>query len=156
MTIATARGLAWSLAVLAALGPATPMHAQVGVGTWVRRPTATMVAMTMEVEACCDGGRRMTYHIDINGTETLLTVASRFDGSDADVLLAGKPSGETMAITRLDDHHVSTVVKLNGKPFGTSEATLSPDGKVLTVVNDFSLSVGGNPAGKTTETWVRQ
>jgi len=98
----------------------------------------------------------MTYHIDINGTETLLTVASRFDGSDADVLLAGKPSGETMAITRLDDHHVSTVVKLNGKPFGTSEATLSPDGKVLTVVNDFSLSVGGNPAGKTTETWVRQ
>jgi hypothetical protein len=154
--IATARSLACSLALLGALGPGSALHAQVGVGTWVRKTTDSMPAMTMTVEACCSGGRRLTYHIDINGTETLLTVASPFDGSDADVLMAGKPSGETMAITRVDDHHVFTVVKMNGKPFGTSKATLSADGKVLTVLSDFSSSAGGQQIGKYTETWVRK
>jgi hypothetical protein len=81
------------------------------------------------VEACCGGGRRLTYHLDINGTETILTVESRFDGSEAVVLTGGKPSGETKAITRIDDHRTSTVVKMNGKLFGTSKATLSADEK---------------------------
>ena len=156
MTIGTARRLVCSIVLLGALGPAKPLHAQVGVGTWVRKATDSMTAITMKVEACCDGGRRLTYHFDINGTATLLTVESRFDGSDAEVLIAGKPSGETMAITRVDDHHTSTVVKLNGKPFGTSESTLSADGKVLTVINEFSGSVGGQRVGKTTETWMRK
>jgi hypothetical protein len=112
--------------------------------------------MTMTVEACCNGGRRLIYHFDINGTETILSVESAFDGSEAEVLIAGKPSGETMAITHVDDHHTSTVVKLNGKEFGTSKATLSADGKVLTVVNDYSSSVGGQMAGKSTETWTHK
>jgi hypothetical protein len=115
-----------------------------------------MTHMTMTVETCCNGGRRLTYHFDINATVTTLTVESRFDGSEADVLIAGKPSGETMAITRVDDHHIATVVKLNGKPFGTSNATLSADGKVLTVLNEYSSSAGGQPVGKSTETWVRE
>lgn len=72
------------------------------------------------------------------------------------MLIAGKPSGETMGITRVDDHHTSTVVKLSGKPFGTSKSTLSADGKVLTVIDDFSSSAGGQPVGKSTETWVRK
>ena len=110
----------------------------------------------MTVEACCHGGRRLSYHFDVNGTETILLIESPFDGSEAPVLINGKPSGETMAITRVDDHHLATVVKLNGKPFGTSNATLSPDGKVLTVLNEYSSSVGGNTAGKVTEIWERQ
>jgi hypothetical protein len=110
--------------------------------------------MTMTVEACCNGGRRLIYHVDINGTETILEVASPFDGSEAEVLIGGKPSGETMEITRIDDHHLATIMKLNGKPFGTSKATLSADGKVLTVLNDFASSVGGQTVGKSTETWV--
>ena len=156
VTIATARSLVCSVALLTALGPASPLHAQIGVGTWVRKVTDSMHAMTMKVEACCHGGRRLSYHFHINSTETVLTLESPFDGSEADVLVAGKPSGETMAITRVDDHHLSTIVKLNGKAFGTSKATLSPDGKVLTVVNEFSSSAGGQQVGKTTETWVRQ
>jgi hypothetical protein len=156
MTIATARGLVCSVVLLSALGPARPLHAQIGVGTWVRKATDSMPPMTMTVEACCKGGRRLIYHFDINGTETILSVESAFDGSDAEVLVAGKPSGETMAITRVDDHHTSTVVKLNRKEFGTSKATLSADGKVLTVVNDFSSSVGGQLVGKSTETWTHK
>ena len=108
----------------------------------------------MTIEACCNGGRRLVYHlVDL---KTVMTIESRLDGSEAPVLVDGKPSAETMAINRVDDHHSITVVKMNGKPFGTSSATLSADGKTITVANDFSASVGGHPAGKFTETWVRK
>lgn len=154
MTIATVRGLVCSVVLLGVMSPARPLHAQMGVGTWVRKTTGSMPSMTMTVEACCNGGRRLIYHF--NGIETTLSLESAFDGSEAAVLIAGKPSGETMAITRVDDHHISTVVKLNGKEFATSKATLSADGKVLTVVNDVSSSVGGQTVGKSTETWTRK
>jgi hypothetical protein len=106
MTIATAQSLVCSIVLLSALGPARPPQAQIGVGTWVRKATDSMTAMTMTVEACCNEGRRLTYHFDINGTETILTVESRFDGSDAEVLIAGRPSGETMG------SHVLTTITL--------------------------------------------
>jgi hypothetical protein len=154
MTIATVRGLVCSVVLLGVLSPARPLHAQIGVGTWVRKATGSVSTMTMTVEACCNGGRRLTYHF--NGAETTLSVESAFDGSEAEVLIAGKPSGETMAITRVDDHHTSTVVKLNGKAFGTSKATLSADGKVLTVVNSYSSSAGGQAVGESTETWTHK
>lgn len=56
----------------------------------------------------------------------------------------------------VDPRHTVTVVKMNGKPFGVSKGSLSADGKVLTVDNDYSASVGGNPAGKYTEVWLRK
>ena len=103
--------------------------------------------MTMNIAACCNGGRRLTYHVDINGTETLLFVETKLDGSEAPVMMNGKASGETMAITRVDAHHASTVLRMNGKPFGTSQATLSADGRTLTVLDDFSSSVGDPQVG---------
>ena len=154
---ATARRLACSVVLLSVLGPAGSLHAQIGVGTWVRKTTDSMPgSMTMTVEACCNGGRRLTYHINMGGTSTIMTLASPFDGSEAAVIVAGKPSGETMAITRVDDHHIATVVTMNGKPFGTSKATISPDGKTITVLNDFSSSAGSPTSGKFTEIWVKQ
>ena len=153
MTMVTARSFAGGVALLGALGSAKALHAQIAVGTWVRKSPASVPAMTMTVEACCNGGRRLIYHT-LNGTATLLSIESRFDGSEAPVLVAGKPSGETMAIKRVDDHHVSTVLKMNGKLFGTSKATLSADGKTMTIINDFTSSTGGQPAVKNTETWV--
>lgn len=157
MTIVTARSLACGVAILGVLGFARPMHAQLGVGTWVRKSTESMPgSMTMRVEACCHGGRRLIYDIDMNGTKMLLTLDSPFDGSEVPVLVNGKPSAETMAIKRLDDHHLFTVVKMNGKPFGTSKAALSADGKTLTVLNDYSSAAGGQQVGKNTEIWVRK
>ena len=135
MTIATATRLACSVVLIGVPGPAGSLHAQIGVGTWVKKTTDSMPgSLTMTVEACCHGGRRLTYHI---------------------VMVAGKPSGETMAITRVDDHHIATIVNMNGKPFGTSTATISPDGKTITVLNEFS-SGGAQQAGKFTEIWVKQ
>jgi hypothetical protein len=112
--------------------------------------------MTMTIEACCNGGRRLTYRTEVNGKAAVLVLETRLDGKEAPVLLDGKPSGETMAITRVDAHHATNVLKLNGTQFGTSKATLSADGKTLTVENDFSSASGGQAVGKSTEIWVKQ
>ena len=140
--------------VLLALGAARPLHAQLGIGTWVRQDSSSSSGITMDVAACCHGGYRLTYHFQ--GSATAMTVESPFDGTEVPVLINGQPSGETMAITRVDTYHTSTVVKMNGQPFGTSRSTLSADGKTLTVVNEFATAAGGQAAGKHTEVWVRK
>jgi hypothetical protein len=140
-----------------ALVSASSLQAQMEIGTWVRQDSTSKAgSITMDVEACCNGGRRLTYHVVMGQTTALLTVDSPFDGTEVPVLVNGKPIGETMAIKRVDARHASTVVKMNGAPLGTSEATLSTDGKTLTVLNDFSSSAGGQKAGKSTEIWVKQ
>jgi hypothetical protein len=142
------------VALLVLLGGVPTLSAQIGVGTWVKDSST----LTMKVEPCCgSNGRRLTYTIPMSNTATvLMTVDSPFDGTEVPVLIGGKPSGETMAIKWVDDHHTFTVLKMNGKPFGTSKATLSADRKTLTVENDMSASVGGQQAGKSTEVWVKQ
>jgi hypothetical protein len=82
-----------------------------------------------------------------------LTVDSPMNGTEVPALIAGKPTGETMAIKRLDDHHYSAIVKMNGKPFGTSSATVSADNKTMTVDSAFGI---GSQTQKTIETWVRK
>jgi hypothetical protein len=54
-----------------------------------------------------------------------------------------------MAIKRVDDRHYSAVVKMNGQPFGTSNGTVSADGKSMTVDSVYQGT-------KTSETWVRK
>ena len=133
----------------------TTASAQLGVGTWTRQADPKMPGeMTMTVEECCNGGRRLTYRF--SSMKQIMTVESPFNGQEVPVLLDGKPSGETMAITRLDPRHTSTIIKMNGKPFGTSKAELSADGRTITVENEFSASVGGNPAGRKTEVWTKK
>jgi len=150
------RNFGWTVALLGALGTAQPLHAQLEIGTWVRKAATSGPAMTMKIEACCNGGRRLSYRTTVNGKATVLVLETRLDGKEAPVLMDGKPSGETMAITRVDAHHATNVLKLNGTQFGTSKATLSADGKTLTVENDFNSASGGQPVGKTTEVWVKQ
>jgi hypothetical protein len=76
------------------------------------------------------------------------------------VLVGGKPSAETMAIKRVDDRHVITIVKMNGKAFGTSKATLSADANTITVENEYAMGGAGQGAGqpptKSTEIWIRK
>ncbi len=156
MTPTTAARLACGIAMFV-LTSAGSLHAQMEIGTWVRKDTASKAPnMTMDVEACCHGGRKLTYHVAMGENKALITVESPFDGTEAPVLMNGKPTGETMAIKRVDARHASTVLKMNGTEFGTSEATLSADGKTLTVLNDLTASGGGQQAGKRTEIWVKQ
>jgi len=153
MTTIRAKSIASGLALLGALGLASSLQAQTGVGRWVKQSEASHpAAMTMTIEACCKGGRRVTYRMA--GSAMVMTVTSPFDGSDSPVLVDGKPSGQTMGIKWVDDHHTITVLKMNGKTLGTSKAAFSKDGKMITVENDITSTAGGQTVGKQTETWV--
>lgn len=130
-------------------------HAQMAVGTYVRQVTpSTPGVMTVTVEPCCNGGRRLTYHF--GDMKQVMVIESPFNGREVPVMVDGKPSGETMAIQRVDARHTSAIVKMNGKPFGVSKCTISADGRTLSVDNEYSASVGGGAAGKSKETWVRK
>jgi hypothetical protein len=129
------------------------VSAQLEIGTWLRKAAPNQPSMTLKIETCCGHiGRKLTYSV----TGATMTLASGMDGRDAALSVNGKPTGETMAITRVDAHHATTVIKMNGSKIGTSKATLSEDGKTLTVESELTTTAGGNPAGKQTEVWVKQ
>jgi hypothetical protein len=85
----------------------------------------------------------------------MMTIESALDGSEVPVLVGGKPSGETMAIKRIDSRHTLTDIKMDGKAFGTSRAEISADGNMVTVKNTTAGHAGQEPS-TTTETWVKQ
>ena len=151
---AATKQLIGSLVFVSAVGWAGQAQAQLGPGTWVRTD-AQGNGITMTVEACCNGGLRLIYHIPAMGGQppVTMTVDSPMNGTEVPALIGGKPSGETMAIKRVDDRHYSAVVKMNGNPFCTSNGTLSADGKTLTVE---SVSQMGGRTEKIVETWVRK
>jgi hypothetical protein len=132
--------------------------AQIAVGTWVKRGTSTG-AMTMLVENA-GTGLRLTYRIvAAAGTATapiILTVTTGLDGKDAPVIINGKPSGETMAIRRIDATHTFALLKLQGSEFGRSTSEISPDGRILKVENDITAAAGGRSVGKQIEYWDRR
>jgi hypothetical protein len=145
----TTRRMICCAALLSSVGWASEAHAQIGVGTW-ERTDAQGKGITMTVEVCCGGGRRLIYHVPTPGQPPMtLTVDSPMDGTEVPAVMGGKPSGETMAITRVDDRHYKAVVKINGQPHTTSNGTLSADGKTLTVEST-------SQAGRVIETWIRK
>jgi hypothetical protein len=142
------------IGVLVALTFGRPLQAQFSVGTWVQ--TAPMKGLTMTVEECCNGGRRLIFHVTMGQKSQTMTVESRFDGSDSPILVDGKPNGETMALKRADARLTTTVFKRNGKVFRTSTAAESADGRTLTVENEFIDATDGRVTGKMTETYARK
>jgi hypothetical protein len=81
-----ANRIACGAVLLWALTSAPSLNAQLGLGTWVRKPDASAPAgMTMIVEPCCNRGRRITYHIPPK--DMVMTVESQLDGRDAAVML---------------------------------------------------------------------
>ena len=142
-------------AFLLALGWAGQAHAQLGVGTTWLRTDAKGKGIILTVEACCNGGLRLIWQIPSMGGQpaSTMTVDSPMNGTEVPALIGGKPTGETMAIKRVDDHHYSAIVKMNGQPFGTSNGTVSADNKTMTVDSVFGI---GGQAQKTIETWVRK
>jgi hypothetical protein len=103
------------------------------VGTWVRRPNKDGGSSTMIIEAA-GTGRKLTFKVAVagGGTATMI-VTTQLDGKDAPVSVDGKPSGETMAIRRVDDRHAINILKMNGNPMMTQKSELSADGKVIKV-----------------------
>jgi hypothetical protein len=138
------------VAFLWAVSCASPAHAQLGIGEWVRSDAAGK-GMTMTVETCCKGGYRLTYHLPIGRgqPQLIVTVDLPMDGTEVPTMTAGKPTGQTMSAKRVDDRHYTGVVKQNGQVYLTNTATLSADGKTLTIEDKV--------AGQTvTETWMKK
>jgi hypothetical protein len=133
-----------------------PAHAQFAAGTtWVRTDAAGK-GIILTIEACCNGGLRLIYHLPPMGNQpssTLMTVDSPLDGSEVPALVAGKPSGETMALKRVDAQHYSAIVKMQGQASMTFNATVAADGKTMTVEG---VPTSGPSTAKITETWVRK
>ena len=151
----TAKRFVGVVAVLWAIGSIAVVRAQLGVGTWSQTIDGKPTGMTMTVEVCCGSGYRLTYHVATGGG-IIMTVESALDGKDAPVMMAGKPSGETFAMRRIDATHISTVMKMNGQQIGTSKASLSADGKTLTVETDMTTAGPGQSSGKVTEIWTKK
>jgi hypothetical protein len=135
---------------------AASARAQIAPGTWIKR--GGHPAMIMIVEPA-GSGLKITYRmIGADGkpmSQNLMTVVTMLDGKEAVVLVDGKPTDETMAVKRIDASHTITVVKMQGKEFGTSKLEASADGKVLKVEN-YTASYAGQPAKVTTEYWDKQ
>jgi hypothetical protein len=135
-------------------GWASQAHAQALVGSWLRTDLPGK-GIRLTVTTCCNGGLRLVYNIPAAQGQPAATMSidSPMDGTEAPTLVGGKPSGQTMAIKRVDDRHYTAVVKVEGKPFGTSNGTVSADGKTITVEGVYGA---GGQSQKVTETWVRQ
>src|SRR5262245_45097769 len=121
-------------ALVVCLAFAQPLWAADWYGTWTSR---SHPLMTMTIEPWGVGGSRITYNIKMDPKDAammkmdpkdaVMIIESALDGSEVPVMVGGKPSGETMAIKRLDDRHTFTVIKMNGQPFGTSKCEMSGD-----------------------------
>ena len=141
-------------ALLLLVGESPVAAADSPVGSWVKKAEAGKPVMTLDIEEWSPGKAKLTWHIA--QANMVLTIVLPLDGTSAPLLINGKPSGETMSTKLVDKLHTTTTVKMNGKPFGTSKATFSADYKTMTVENEYSESMGGNQAGKTTEVWRRK
>ena len=136
------------IAVVACLlGLSALVHADgLPTGTWVRRNPLPDGPTSLSVEAA-GSGRKLTYRFaDPN---KVMTIVTQLDGKDAPVLLNGQPTGQTMAIKRIDDRHVFAVVKFQGNEGSNAKSELSADGKVLKVENMLPSSAGA--AGRVIE-----
>ena len=103
-------------------------------------------------------GWKLTYKVvgPTAAASTVSTVLTPLDGKEAPVLVNGEPSGQTMAIKRIDSRHTVSVQKFQGKEAGTSKAEISPNGKVLTVENECATSNPTGQVGKQIQYWDRQ
>lgn len=124
-------------------------QAQLAVGSWVSRENPKM---TMVVEAM-GAGYNITYRFPTaDGKSATMTLKTTFDGNETDFLINGKPTGQTYVGKRIDSHHVTGIVKMDGRMSATTKSELSADGNTITVEND-STAMGG---GKKIEHWDRR
>ncbi len=120
-------------------------------GTWVRR-ASDGVHSTLIIEPI-GAGRKLTFTIEQPGApSTTMIATTQLDGKDAIVSVNGKPSGQTMAIRALDDHHFANILKINGNTFATQKSELSPDGK--TIKTESTPTAPGQP--NTVEYWDKK
>ena len=126
-------------------------------GTWVLRENPPGGQLTMTVEEVGTGWK-LTYKVvgPTAAASTVSTVLTPLDGKEVPVLVNGEPSGQTMAIKRIDSRHTVTIVRYQGKERSVAKSEISPNGKVLTVETEYAATNPIGLAGKQIERWNRQ
>jgi hypothetical protein len=90
-----------------------------------------------------------------DGTAFSYGFTSKWDGKDAEVTGTGSPSGaDHIAIKQVDSHTLSATLKKGEKTIGTSSATVSQDGKMLTLTTK-ATDANGKPV-KTVSVYDKQ
>jgi hypothetical protein len=96
-------------------------------------------------------GDTVTYKFDgvgADGSAITYGFASKLDGKDSEVTGNGMPYGaDHVAIKQVNSHETSATMKKGDKAVGTSSATVSHDGKMLTLT-----SKGTDAEGKSVKT----
>lgn len=80
--------------------------------------------------------------IAADGKEHTSTMTFEADGKP--YAMTGNPAIDTVAVTRVNSHTVTSVQTKGGAPAGTSVRHVSKDGKTLTLTQKGTLAAGGN------------
>jgi hypothetical protein len=127
------------------------------IGTWKMNPEkskypAGMAPKSLTRTVSADGDT-VTYKFEgtgADGTAFSYGFASKYDGKDSEITGTGMPFGaDHIAIKQLNSHMLSATMKKGDKAAGTSSATVSHDGKTLTLT-----SKGTDATGKPVKTVV--
>ena len=146
--------LPFALFVLAITSAAHADMGVLGVGTWVQRNG--VLVLTVEQAGAA---RKLTYRTrgpDGKFMKGELTLVTMGDGKDSPMLVDGKPTGQSLAIRKVDANHTHTVMKLNGKDCGTSRSEISADGKVMKSEDEYTNPACGMVGKKPVNMWDRK
>ena len=146
--------LCFTLSLLAVVAVARADMGILPLGTWVQRNG--VLVLTVEQAGAA---RKLTYKTrgpDGKFMQGELTLVTMGDGKDSPMLVDGKPTGQALAIRKVDANHTHTVIKLNGKDCGTSRAEISADGKVMKSEDEYTNPACGMVGKKTVNYWDKK
>jgi hypothetical protein len=153
------RGLTFFAVTLVCLTLAGSLFGQstAFVGTWKMsleksKFPAGMAPKSLTRTVSADGDT-VTYKFEgvgADGAAIAYGFSSKYDGKDSEITGNGMPFGaDHIAIKQLNSHMLSSTMKKGDKAAGTSSATVSHDGKTLTLT-----SKGMDASGKPVKTVV--
>ena len=124
------------------------------VGTWKLNLEKSKYAagqapksLTRTVSADGDAVTYKFEGVGADGTAFSFSFTSKYDGKDAEVTGAGMPYGaDHIAIKQVNSHETTATLKKGDKVVGSSTATVSHDGKMVTLT-----SKGTDANGKPTK-----
>ena len=106
-------------------------------GTWKLNTAATngmVPPMKSETRVYTVDGIKVTMHadgIDAAGKPVSSSYVAAYDGKFYPTV--GNPVGDTIALTRVDSHTITAILRKGSKVTATARAVVSPDGKHLTI-----------------------
>jgi len=119
------------------------------VGTWKLNVTKSKFdpgpapkSLTRTVEAAGDGVKYTFEGVAADGTPLAYSFSVHFDGKDNPVMGTMPAGADNISAKRVDANHYVATLKKGGKEVGTSNVSVSADGKTTTVDGTFVTATG--------------